>query len=177
MTGDAAGLPIGDVAAATGWSVHALRYYEREGLIPQVERDEGGRRRYRPEHLRWIGLLDRLRISGMSVARMREYVRLAIRGDVTAPARRELLEGHARDIRDRIEELRECLAIVEAKVDLYAGRHDARVVWDLVEAANRSRGGRRPPRAGPGSGAAPPARIGGRRPAASRGPPAARRRP
>jgi DNA-binding transcriptional MerR regulator len=138
MRVEVSGLTIGEAAAATGLSAHTLRYYEGEGLIPQVERDASGRRRYRPEHLRWIGLLDRLRVSGMSIARMREYVELAVRGDATASARRALLERHEADIRLRIAELEGCRAIVRAKIDLYAGRiSDPSEVWALVEAARR----------------------------------------
>jgi DNA-binding transcriptional MerR regulator len=141
MRVEVSGLTIGEAAAATGLSAHTLRYYEGEGLIPQVERDASGRRRYRPEHLRWIGLLDRLRVSGMSIARMREYVELAVRGDATASARRALLERHEADIRLRIAELEGCRAIVRAKIDLYAGRiSDPSEVWALVDAARRRDG-------------------------------------
>lgn len=139
MTEDVEGImTIGELAAATGVSVHTLRYYGREGLVPEVDRNAAGHRRYREDHVRWIGLLDRLRASGMSIARMRDYVALAVRGDATAEERRALLEEHAEDIRARITELEECLAIVRAKIDLYAGRlEDPGVVWELVEEARR----------------------------------------
>lgn len=131
-------LTIGEVAEETGLTAHTLRYYEDEGLIPQVERNGAGHRRYRRDHVRWIGLLDRLRTSGMSIARMRQYVRLAVRGEETADERGALLERHAADIEARIAELGRCLEIVRAKIDLYEGRvTDPAVVWDLVEEAQR----------------------------------------
>lgn len=131
-------MSIGDVAEATGLSVHTLRYYEDEGLIPEVARNRAGHRRYRPDHIRWIGLLERLRASGMSVARMRRYVDLAVRGDDTVAERRALLEEHEADIGDRMAELEECRSIVRAKIDLYAGElDDAGVLWELVEKARR----------------------------------------
>ena len=69
---------------------------------------------------------------------MRRYAALAVDGDDTAAERRTLLERHADDIRARISELTQCLAIVEAKVDLYAGRlDDPGVVWELVAEAQR----------------------------------------
>lgn len=139
MTEESGTISIGDVAEATGLSVHTLRYYEDEGLIPEVARNGAGHRRYRPDHIRWIGLLERLRASGMSMARMRRYVDLAVRGDDTAPERRALLEEHEADIADRIAELEECRSIVRAKIALYAGElDDVEVVWALVEKARRS---------------------------------------
>lgn len=144
-------LAIGEIAAATGLSAHTLRYYEDQGLIPMVRRNGAGHRRYRPEHVRWIGLLDRLRVSGMSIARMRDYVELAVRGDETAAERHALLEAHEADIDDRIAELEACRAIVRAKIDLYAGRlEDPGVVWELVDEARGrlGEGGTRGLRAG-----------------------------
>ncbi len=149
-------LTIGELAGATGHSVHTLRYYEQAGLIPDVKRNGAGHRRYRDDHVRWVGLLERLRASGMSIARMREYVRLARRGDAAAADRALLLREHASDIEARIEDLRRCLAIVRAKIDLYEGREDdPSRVWGLVTAAlerRSDRGGRglRGPNAGPG---------------------------
>lgn len=132
-------LAIGELARSTGVSTHTLRYYEAEGLIPLVQRNAAGHRRYRPDHSKWIGLLDRLRTSGMSIARMRDYVELAVQGDATARERAVLLRRHAADIEARIEELSRSLDIVRAKVDLYEGRiEDPAVVWELVDEARRT---------------------------------------
>lgn len=136
MTKEGDRLTIGELAAATGRSAHTLRYYEKAGLIPEVERDASGHRRYREEHVRWVGLLGRLRASGMSIERMRAYVRLARRGEETASERAALLRCHAADIEARLEELGRCLAIVRAKIDLYEGRaDDPSRVWRLVQEA------------------------------------------
>lgn len=131
-------LSIGDLADATGLSAHTLRYYEDEGLIPEVGRNSAGHRRYREDHVRWVGLLERLRTSGMSIRRMRNYVALAIHGDETLEQRKRLLELHEADIEARIAELTQCLAIVRAKIDLYEGRlEDPTEVWKLVDEAQQ----------------------------------------
>lgn len=140
-------MTIGELAEATGLSVHTLRYYDGEGLLPLVERTEAGHRRFRAEHVKWVGLLDRLRVSGMSIARMREYARLAVGGDCTVAARRTLLAEHEADLRARIAELEGCLSIVRAKLDLYDGRiSDPAEVWALIDRV----------RAGAGNGAEGP---------------------
>ncbi|MFW6083702.1 MAG: MerR family transcriptional regulator [Gemmatimonadota bacterium] len=137
-TGDTRELAIGELAEATGLSATTLRYYEDEGLIPMVQRNGAGHRRYRPDHVRWVGLLDRLRTSGMSIARMRRYAELAVRGDETAEERGRLLRRHRDELEARIGELQRCLEIVRKKIDLYEGRiDDPTIVWDLVARAQR----------------------------------------
>ena len=138
-------MTISELAEATGLTTHTLRYWEAEGLIPEVERNEAGHRRYRPDHIDWVGLLDRLRTSGMSIGRMRDYTALAVTGDETVAERRALLERHATEIRARIAELEQCLGIVRAKIDLYSGRlEDPGVVWERVAEAQRARRGADP---------------------------------
>ncbi|MEO3874161.1 MerR family DNA-binding transcriptional regulator [Nonomuraea sp. B12E4] len=49
------GLSIGQVAERTGLSVHALRFYEREGiLVAPVRRGPGGRRLYSDRDVEWL---------------------------------------------------------------------------------------------------------------------------
>lgn len=142
MTENRQDMSIGELADATGVSEHTLRYYEDKGLIPRVTRDAAGHRRYQELHVRWVALLERLKTSGMTIARMREYVELAVQGDQTAAERRVLLEQHEQAIRRRVTELEQCRRIVRAKIDLYGGRlDDPKVVWDLVEEARRQRVG------------------------------------
>ena len=69
-------LRIGDVARRTGRSVHTIRWYESQGLIPGVVRDRSGRRTYSEYHIGWLDFMERLRFTGMPVAQMREYAAL-----------------------------------------------------------------------------------------------------
>ena len=66
MTEPAQGLTIGQAAERTGLSVHALRFYEREGLLASaVQRTPDGRRAYTEDDLEWLDLCVKLRSSGM----------------------------------------------------------------------------------------------------------------
>ena len=73
-------LRIGEMASRTGRSIHTIRWYETQGLIPDVVRDGGGRRVYSEHHIRWLDLMERLRCTGMSITQMREYTALARQG-------------------------------------------------------------------------------------------------
>ncbi len=112
-------LRIGEIASRTGRSIHTIRWYETQGLIPGVMRDKGGRRRYSERHVGWLDLMERLRCTGMSIAVMRQYTALAKQGSATLKERRALLAGHRARVRETIEQWREALALLDAKVDYY----------------------------------------------------------
>ncbi|HSW07543.1 MerR family transcriptional regulator, partial [Aquabacterium sp.] len=89
----AATLPIGQLARSTGRSVHTIRWYEAQGLMPGVQRDAAGRRRYSPQHIGWLDLMVRLRATGMTIAQMRRYTALVRQGKATLAERRALLQA------------------------------------------------------------------------------------
>ena len=85
-------MTITELAQATGLSKHTLRYYERMGLVPLVQRDpSSGHRRYSSGHPQWISFLRNLRACGMPIREVRAYARLVARGDSTWPARQTIL--------------------------------------------------------------------------------------
>lgn len=109
-----------EAAARSGFSIDTLRYYEREGILPRIERSAGGRRVYSDDDLWMLGFLRCLRDTGMSIEQLRRYGELS-RDDTTMPERVALLKEHAASIRARIAELDVILARVEEKVDWYRG--------------------------------------------------------
>ena len=112
-------LRIGDIANRSGRSIHTIRWYERQGLIPGVLRDKGGRRVYSERHVGWLDLMERLRCTGMSIAQMREYTALVKQGGATLKERRALLTGHQARVRATIERWRDALDLINAKVEFY----------------------------------------------------------
>ena len=112
-------LRIGELARRTGRSIHTIRWYESQGLIPGVIRDRGRRRVYTEYHIGWLDLMERLRFTGMSVRQMREYTAMAKQGSVTLPQRRALMAAHQRRVRENIERWTGALALIDAKVEFY----------------------------------------------------------
>lgn len=111
---------IGGLARATGRSVHTIRWYEAQGLIPRVERDRGGRRVYHRDHIEHLDFLERLRRSGMSVAGMRRFTDLSMAGWKTLGERQGLLAEHRAAVETEIRELKAALKLIDAKVAFYA---------------------------------------------------------
>jgi DNA-binding transcriptional MerR regulator len=112
-------LHIGEVARRTGRSIHTIRWYERQGLIPGVLRDEGGRRVYSEHHIGWLELMDRLRYTGMPIAQMREFTALVQRGGATLKHRRALLAAHQAKMQETIARWTDALALIDAKIEFY----------------------------------------------------------
>ena len=113
------GLGIGAAAAATGVSVEALRYYEREGLmLDPTPRNGGGRRRYGSHDLAWIAGLVMLRDTGMSIADIRTLAELS-RREGTEAERLRFLRAHRQKVVDQMELTRRHLAAIEKKITAY----------------------------------------------------------
>ena len=112
-------LRIGELSARSGRTIYAIRWYEAQGLIPGVERDDGGRRVYNERHVDWLDLMDRLRHTGMSIAEMRAYTALVKQGRSTLKQRQEMLYAHRARVLETISEWTQALKLVDGKIDYY----------------------------------------------------------
>jgi DNA-binding transcriptional MerR regulator len=120
MADTAEGLTIGQVAERTGLSVHALRFYEREGLlVSPVLRGRDGRRRYGENDLEWLDLCIKLRSSGMPLAGIRRYAELVQQGPGNEEERLRILHQHQQHVAAQIGALTTCLELITWKVKLY----------------------------------------------------------
>lgn len=122
---------IGELSARTGRGIHAIRWYESQGLIPGVQRDGGGRRLYGERHVSWLELIERLRLTGMSVAQMREFAALVKQGAGTIREQQALLRTHRTRVKAMIAEWTRALGLLNRKLDFYdewlaTGRRPAR---------------------------------------------------
>ncbi len=111
---------IGAFGKLTGHSVHTIRWYEAEGLLPGVERDSGGRRVYLEGHVELLRFLERLRSTGMPVAEVRKYSQLAYQGWRTLGERQALLRAHRASVEARISDAQNALKLIDAKLAYYA---------------------------------------------------------
>lgn len=139
-------LGIGWLAAQTGRSVHAIRWYEKQGLLPGVARDGGGRRAYDPQHVQWLELMDRLRQTGMSIAEMRRYAIMVMQGRGTVPERARLLETHRARVVQTVARWKRALTLIDRKIDFYVewqetGRRPRELPCTPVRRARKPRRG------------------------------------
>lgn len=112
---------INEVAKKIGVTTHTLRYYEKEGILPPITRDSGGRRVYSEENLQWLEIVTCLKKTNMPVKDIKEIVRLSIIGDETIDERKEILVNHRKDIEKQMEELHDSLNKINKKIAYYDG--------------------------------------------------------
>ena len=113
-------LGIGEVARETGLSVHALRFYEREGiLIGPVRRGPGGRRVYSEDDVDWLTVCVILRASGMPLPAIRRYTELVRQGAGNEAERLELMRRHQERVITQLGDLTRCLDLIKYKVGVY----------------------------------------------------------
>ncbi|MEU8180765.1 MerR family transcriptional regulator [Micromonospora sp. NPDC049047] len=113
-------LSIGQVAQRTGLSVHALRLYERRGLLAsEVRRDGSGRRVYSAWDVEWLTNCVKFRASGMPLTTISQLARLVREGSGNEAERLQLLREHQRRITAQLAQLSDCLDLVNDKVASY----------------------------------------------------------
>ncbi len=119
------GYSIREVCARTGLSAYALRYYEKEGLLPNISRTEGGIRVYTDQDLERLSLICCLKNTEMPLKEISRFVSLSEEGDETLAERCSILLTHQRHIRQRMAEMDQYLETVNRKLDLYTGKLDS----------------------------------------------------
>jgi DNA-binding transcriptional MerR regulator len=115
----------GQAAEQSGFSLDTLRYYERIGLLYDIERTSSGHRRFRDDDLEWLGVLRCLRDTGMPIAQMRRYAELARSGTATFSERLDLLTEHDADVQERITLLESQHKHLQEKIAWYRSQMPA----------------------------------------------------
>lgn len=110
---------IGEAARRIGVSASALRYYDKEGLLPDVKRSSGGVRVFSESDFRWLSLIECMKKAGMSIVEIKEYLSLMKQGDSTIPARLTLFENRKEKLDEQIKELEDTKKVLEYKIWYY----------------------------------------------------------
>lgn len=106
-------------AEKIGISAHTLRFYDKEGLLPNVGRDEHGNRRFTDNDLQWLSLLQCLKNTGMSLKDIKRFAKCTTIGDDTIDERLALFESQTENVKYQIAELKRYLKLLEYKLAFY----------------------------------------------------------
>ena len=110
---------VGEMAKKLGLSASTLRYYDKEGLLPFVERSDGGARLFSERDFGWLKVIECLKRSGLSIKEIKSFTEMAQRGDASLAERLALFTARREAVRGMIEELRETLAVLDFKCWYY----------------------------------------------------------
>ncbi len=109
-----------EVAQKLGITKDTLFYYEREGLLPQIERDEMNRRIYSESDIEWIFLIRCLRDTDMPMCKIKQYISLLKHGgENSIPERKNILVEHEAFIIGKIKAYQDLLLLIKKKIEFY----------------------------------------------------------
>ncbi|WP_339258071.1 MerR family transcriptional regulator [Paenibacillus sp. FSL R5-0713] len=103
---------IGHLAEKSNLSIHTIRFYEKEGLIPFIERSPTGYRLYEDEHIEWLRFISYLRETGMSISKLKSFVELTVEGDGTAAKRITMLKEQRFFIEKQVDTLLQYISMI-----------------------------------------------------------------
>lgn len=115
-------MKIAEVSEKLGLSVDTLRYYERIGLLPHVNRAENGIRDFTELDFKRVEFIKCMRSAGLSIEVLIEYMGLLQQGDQTIDARKEILTEQRDLLQERVAEMQKTLDLLIHKVQVYEER-------------------------------------------------------
>lgn len=96
-----------------------LKYYCKEGLVPNVKRDKNNYRDFDEANVAWLKGLQCLRKCGLSIQEMKQYMNYCMEGPSTIPQRKDMLETTKEHLLDKIKEIKESIDYIDQKQEYY----------------------------------------------------------
>ena len=116
---------IGEMAQKLNVAPSTLRYYDKEGLLPFVERSSGGIRMFKDEDMEWLRLLGCLKKTGIPLKETRSFMDWSRQGDATISQRLELIEKQRQSVLDQQKQLEDTLLMLDYKRWYYQTAQEA----------------------------------------------------
>lgn len=98
-------LTIGHLARQTGTKVETIRFYEKNGILPEPSRTAGNYRAYEPAHLNRLSFIRRARELGFSLDQIREFLKLADDRSQSCAAVDAIAKEHRKEVERKIHDL------------------------------------------------------------------------
>lgn len=109
---------ISEAAEKVGISVHTLRFYDKKGLLPFLQR-VNGRRVFQEEDLDRLEMINCLKNTGMPLKDIATYMTLCQQGDATLMQRQEIIRRQKASIEAQLCKLQENLVRINQKMWYY----------------------------------------------------------
>ncbi|MDE6064397.1 MAG: MerR family transcriptional regulator, partial [Lachnospiraceae bacterium] len=106
---------VGEMAKKLQIAPSTLRYYDKEGLLPFVERSDSGIRMFQESDFEWLALIECLKKTGMSIKDIKSFVDLCVEGDASIDRRLELIKKQRQAVLGQIEQLKETIKVLDYK--------------------------------------------------------------
>ena len=112
-------MTVGEISKLLNIPASTLRYYDKEGLLPFVERSSSGIRKFQGNDIEWLKMIECLKKSGMSIKDIKTYLELTLQGDDTIHERLELFKKQRRILQEQMASLQRTLDMLDYKCWYY----------------------------------------------------------
>lgn len=116
---------IGEAAKALNLTPYTLRYYDKEGLIPFVERTPSGIRLFKESDIDALKIIECLKSTGMPIKEIKSFIDWCSEGDATLQQRFDMFMERKATVEAQMEELRRTMEVIEHKCLYYKTALDA----------------------------------------------------
>ena len=110
---------IGEVAVTLDLTVHTLRYYDKEGLMPFVERSPSGQRLFKDSDIEALKIIQCLKLTGMPLKEIKGFIQWCQEGDSSLTQRYEMFLERKAKVEAQMEELKKTMEIIDHKCHYY----------------------------------------------------------
>lgn len=110
---------ISEVAKELNLTVYTLRYYDKEGLMPFVERTPSGVRKFKESDIDFLKIIQCLKLTGMPIKDIKDFIEWCSEGDSTLQERYDMFIERKASVEAQMEELRKTMEVIEHKCDYY----------------------------------------------------------
>lgn len=110
---------IGEAAKALNLTPYTLRYYDKEGLIPFVERTSSGIRLFKESDIDALKIIECLKSTGMPIKEIKSFIDWCSEGDATLQQRFDMFMERKATVEAQMEELRKTMEVIEHKCWYY----------------------------------------------------------
>ena len=111
---------VGEMAKILNTTPSTLRYYDKEGLLPFVERSESGIRMFKDSDYEWLLVIDCLKNTGMGIKDIKKFIYMVLEGDATIKERLEMMKKQRESVKELMAKLQQTLDTLDYKVGITA---------------------------------------------------------
>lgn len=111
---------VGEMAKILNTTPSTLRYYDKEGLLPFVERSESGIRMFKDSDYEWLLVIDCLKNTGMGIKYIKRFIEMVIAGDSTIKERLQMIIRQRESVKEQMAKLQQTLDTLDYKVWYYS---------------------------------------------------------
>ena len=99
--------------------ISTIRYYDKKGLLPFLEKAESGYRLFKDSDLQMLQVIDCFKSTGMSIAEMQQFVEMVKRGDASLQERYDLFLEREKIVQKELDELEKQMKVIQHKLWYY----------------------------------------------------------